>query len=103
VSQLDRELRSLGYKGSRRSLYRFVATFESSSTTSGEEAPEASEAALALSVSQATWLFFAKRPIWTRRNNRIWGTFGKLIQASRRLITWSALFYRCCENEQVNT
>lgn len=68
VSQLDRELRSLGYKGSRRTLYRFVATFESSSVASGEDRPEASgrqkesavpsRAALTLSVPQATWLFF---------------------------------------------
>ncbi len=70
VSQLDRELRSLGYKGSRRSLYRFVATFDLASETSGEDSLEASdqqqdgpfpsEAALTLSVSQATWLFFRK-------------------------------------------
>ncbi len=70
MSQLDRELRSLGYKGSRRSLYRFVATFELASETSGEDSLEASdqqqdgpfpsEAALTLSVSQATWLFFRK-------------------------------------------
>src|SRR6266536_3244274 len=72
VSQLDRELRSLGYKGSRRSLYRFVATFDLASGTSGEDSPEASDkqkdgpfpssAALALSVPQATWLFFRKEP-----------------------------------------
>src|SRR5712692_1275925 len=43
VSQLDRELRSLGYKGSRRSLYRFVATFDLTSETSGEDDPEASD------------------------------------------------------------
>jgi len=70
VSQLERELRPLGYKGSRRSLYRFVATFEPSSATSGEDSPEASDqqkesalsslAALTLSVPQATWLFFRK-------------------------------------------
>jgi len=70
VSQLDRELRSLGYKGSRRSLYRFVATFDLASGTSGEDGPEASDkqndgplpsaAALTLSVPQATWLFFRK-------------------------------------------
>src|SRR6266496_1108736 len=70
VSQLDRELRSLGYKGSRRSLYRFVATFDLASGTSGEDGPKASDkqndgplsssAALTLSVPQATWLFFRK-------------------------------------------
>jgi len=70
VSQLDRELQSLGYKGSRRSLYRFVATFDLASGTSGEDSPEASDkqndsplpssAALTLSVPQATWLFFRK-------------------------------------------
>lgn len=70
VSQLDRELRSLGYKGSRRSLYRFVATFDLASGTSGEDDPGASDkqndsplpssAALTLSVPQATWLFFRK-------------------------------------------
>ena len=68
MSQLDRELRSPGYNGSRRSLSRFVATFDLTSATSVEESREVSdqqqdgpfpsEAALALSVSQATWLFF---------------------------------------------
>jgi transposase len=70
VSQLDTELRSLGYKGSRRSLYRFVTTFDLASGTSEEDGPEASDkqndgplpslSALTLSVPQATWLFFRK-------------------------------------------
>jgi hypothetical protein len=33
VLQLERELRSRGYKGSRRSLYRMIATFAPSPTT----------------------------------------------------------------------
>lgn len=69
VSQLDRELRSLGYKGSRRSLYRFVATFDLAAGSREECRPEGSEkadtlpppSALALSVQQATWLFFRKQ------------------------------------------
>ena len=70
VSQLDRELRSLGYKGSRRSLYRFVATFDLAAASREECRPEGSEkpkaetlpppSALTLSVQQATWLFFRK-------------------------------------------
>ena len=70
VSQLDRELRSLGYKGSRRSLYRFVATFDLAGS-SEERRSEASceqkdgtlppPSALTLSVQQATWLFFRKQ------------------------------------------
>ena len=69
VSQLDRELRSLGYKGSRRSLYRFVATFDLAAASREECRPEGSgqaetlppPSALTLSVQQATWLFFRKQ------------------------------------------
>ena len=71
VSQLDRALRSLGYKGSRRSLYRFLAPFDQVAETRGEHPPETSgtqkdrtlpsPVALTLSVQQATWLFCRKQ------------------------------------------
>jgi transposase len=39
VSQLDRELRSLGYQGPRRSLYRAVATFDLASGLADNDQP----------------------------------------------------------------
>jgi transposase len=67
-SQLERELRAQGYKGSQRALYRFLATLEpavNSATKRGFSSASKQSASppnplLTLSVQQATWLFFRK-------------------------------------------
>jgi transposase len=72
VLQLERERRSRGYKGSRRSLYRMIATFAPIPTTlerrhhkESSDKPtvdtSSPQSALSLSVQQATWLFFRKQ------------------------------------------
>ena len=70
VLQLERELRAQGYKGSRRSLYRFVATFDrgrsqeecrSEPSDKQKESTPPPVPVLTLSVQQATWLFFRKQ------------------------------------------
>ncbi len=67
-SQLERELRAQGYKGSPRALYRFLATLElavNSAAKRGFSSASKQPASLpnpllTLSVQQATWLFFRK-------------------------------------------
>ncbi|HEX6482753.1 MAG TPA: ISL3 family transposase [Ktedonobacteraceae bacterium] len=67
-SQLERELRAQGYKGSQRALYRYLATLEpagnSAAKRSSWSASKSSDTLpnplLTLSVQQATWLFFRK-------------------------------------------
>ena len=67
-SQLERELRAKGYKGSQRALYRYLATLEPSvssaarrgSSSASKQRPIPPDPLLTLSVQQATWLFFRK-------------------------------------------
>lgn len=67
-AQLERELRAKGYKGSPKAIYRCLASLECfvSSPSRRSGAAESSETKsqpnplLALSASQATWLFFRK-------------------------------------------
>jgi transposase len=68
--QLFRELKTKGYKGSQKGVYRYVATLPSlipsekhrSLSSPGPNASLTSpNPLLALSVSQATWLFFRKQ------------------------------------------
>jgi transposase len=67
-AQLERELRAKGYKGSQKAIYRCLASLEFfvSSPSRRSGASESSETKsqlnplLALSASQATWLFFRK-------------------------------------------
>lgn len=69
-TQLEKELRAKGYKGSGRALYRYLETLEPSGSPprkyGSESAPrqEASSIQLnplsALSAQQATWLFFRR-------------------------------------------
>lgn len=68
-SQLERELRAKGYKGSQRAVYRYLETLEpsgfshqrGSASTPRQGAPSIQpHPLLALSVQQATWLFFRK-------------------------------------------
>jgi len=65
-----RELREKGYKGSQRAVYRYLATLESSGLTPTQRASSSAmkqqearqpNPLLALSASQATWLFFRKQ------------------------------------------
>ena len=70
-SQLERELRAKGYKGSQRAVYRYLEALEPSGRTSrkhrsasvtGEMSPPMQHnPLLTLSAQQATWLFF-RRP-----------------------------------------
>jgi hypothetical protein len=66
-AQLERELRTKGYKGSGRALYRYLETLEPSGFSSRKRgsAPASRQMVsretnplLALSAQQATWLFF---------------------------------------------
>ncbi len=67
-AQLERELRAKGYKGSQKAIYRCLASLElfvsSPSRRSGAQSREATKSQpnplLALSASQAIWLFFRK-------------------------------------------
>jgi len=68
-AQLERELKAKGYKGSGRAIYRYLETLEPSGISSGKRgsAPARKTTVslppnplLALSASQATWLFFRK-------------------------------------------
>jgi transposase len=68
-AQLERELKAKGYKGSGRAMYRYLQTLEPSGISSRKRgsAPARkptvslpSNPLLALSASQATWLFFRK-------------------------------------------
>jgi transposase len=67
-AQLERELRAKGYKGSQKAIYRCLASLElflsSPSRRSGAQSRETTKSQhnplLALSASQATWLFFRK-------------------------------------------
>jgi transposase len=67
-SQLERELRAQGYKGSQRALYRYLATVEPavktaakrSSSSASKRPASPPNPLLTLSVQQATWLFFRK-------------------------------------------
>jgi transposase len=67
-SQLERELRAKGYRGSQRALYRYLATLEPSANSAAKRGSSSAmkQAAippnplLTLSVQQATWLFFRK-------------------------------------------
>jgi transposase len=68
-AQLERELKAKGYRGSGRAMYRYLKTLEPSGISSRKPgcAPARKPTAnpptnplLALSASQATWLFFRK-------------------------------------------
>src|SRR2546421_9712533 len=68
-AQLERELKAKGYKGSGRAMYRYLETLEPSGVSSHRRrSPSAKRPTenlapnplLALSASQATWLFFRK-------------------------------------------
>jgi transposase len=67
-AQLERELRTKGYKGSQKAIYRCLATLElfvsspsrRSSASATEETESQLNPLLALSAPQATWLFFRK-------------------------------------------
>jgi transposase len=67
-SQLERELRAQGYKESPRALYRYLATLEPAvnsaakrgSSSAMKQPASPPNPLLALSVQQATWLFFRK-------------------------------------------
>ena len=67
-SQLERELRAKGYKGSPRAMYRYLTTLEpavSSAAKRGtlsamKQTTTPPNPLLTLSVQQATWLFFRK-------------------------------------------
>src|SRR5712691_7392077 len=68
-SQLERELRAEGYKGSQRAMYRYLATLEPSagsasklgSSSATRQTAMQPNPLLALSAQQATWLFFRKQ------------------------------------------
>ena len=65
---MERELRAKGYKGSQKAIYRSLAALElfvsspsrRSSVLTSEESERQLNPLLALSASQATWLFFRK-------------------------------------------
>ena len=67
-SQLERELRAQGYKGSPRALYRYLATLEPAVDSAAKRGSSSAvkqpaippNPLLTLSVQQATWLFFRK-------------------------------------------
>ena len=67
-AQLERELRTKGYKGSQKAIYRCLAALElcvsspakRSSAEACSETESQSNSPLALSAPQATWLFFRK-------------------------------------------
>lgn len=70
-SQLERELRAKGYKGSQRAVYRYLGTLEPSDASvrkhhsafmrGQSNSPREPNPLLALSAQQATWLFFRKQ------------------------------------------
>ena len=70
-SQLERELRAKGYKGSARAVYRYLETLEPSDLSvrnrrsafalGQNTSPREPHLLLTLSAQQATWLFFRKR------------------------------------------
>ena len=67
-SQLERELRAQGYRGSPRALYRYLATLEPAVNSAAKRGSSSASKQPAippnplftLSVQQATWLFFRK-------------------------------------------
>ena len=67
-SQLERELRGQGYRGSSRALYRYLATLEPAGSKAGKRGSSSASKQgdsplnplFTLSVQQATWLFFRK-------------------------------------------
>jgi len=67
-SQLERELRAKGYKGSPRAMYRYLATLEPAVSAAAKRGSSSAmkqtaippNPLLTLSVQQATWLFFRK-------------------------------------------
>jgi len=63
-AQLERELRAKGYKGSGRALYRYLETLEPTGSSvrrrGSASATSLPNPLLALSASQATWLFFRR-------------------------------------------
>src|SRR3989440_3112412 len=64
-SQLERELRAQGYKGSQRAMYRYLATLEPAVNSAAKDGSSSAmkqpaippNPLLTLSVQQATWLF----------------------------------------------
>ena len=65
-SQLERELRAKGYKGSQRAMYRYLATLEPPASKRGSSVATRQTTMqpnplLALSAQQTTWLFFRKQ------------------------------------------
>ncbi len=70
-SQLERELRAKGYKGSGRAVYRYLETLEPSDVPASKPlsafalsqsaSPRVPNPLLTLSAPQATWLFFRKQ------------------------------------------
>ena len=68
-AQLERERKAKGYKGSGRAMYRYLETLEPSGVSSHKRRSSSAKRPtenlppnplLALSASQATWLFFRK-------------------------------------------
>lgn len=67
-SQLERELRAQGYKGSGRALYRYLATLEPTANSTSKRGSSSAvkppamppNPLFTLSVQQGTWLFFRK-------------------------------------------
>jgi len=67
-SQLERELRAQGYRGSQRAMYRYLATLEPAVNSAAKRGSSSAvkqpaippNPLLTLSVQQATWLFFRK-------------------------------------------
>ena len=68
-AQLERELKAKGYKGSGRAMYRYLETLEPSGISSGKRSSAPARKSMenlppnplvAISASQATWLFFRK-------------------------------------------
>ena len=64
-AQLEREVRTQGYKGSGRALYRYLETLEPTRVSDGKRGSPSTDSQpnplLALSANHATWLFF-RRP-----------------------------------------
>ena len=88
-SQLERELRAKGYKGSGRAMYRYLATLEPSVSKRGSsratrETTMQPNPLLALSAQQTTWLFFRKQDDLTKEEQE---SLRQLRQASPHIET----------------
>jgi transposase len=88
-SQLEKELRAKGYKGSGRATYRYLATLEPSTSKRGSSSAARETAMqpnplLALSTQQTTWLFFRKQDDLTKEEQE---SLRQLKQASPHIET----------------